>query len=393
MNYEWGNSPEVLADRVIVSEFYEISRPGEVSIEKPDVSTMAERKSEYTDKLIEIRDNLEIVEDPQSPEYSPPVTAEITVANADRLKDGKGVVLQVSTSGSTMVENPSNGVEMADNALLNPDYAFIYMASLGNGGTSGLVDAELERAKKDGSLIWANEIQGGIAVPTIRAIARALDTVGEITHVSSDDTGAHISSALLAALPENQAQSAFLYNPKNLRDLSRLRYGLGMLKAMTVENYAYGLASDDPLKVDGSRREDAKKIFGKDFKDKVERKRASAGTFNPGKMKDETDIFRRGPAHGSPAVKHTVAALDRHEDLRITYALPTESVNYPGKEEVDAFLGYTRWGHLRQPEGEDGYGRPSNFSRTEVLEIPIGHYGHTHYPTGRLALQAYAFNR
>lgn len=388
MNYEWGNSPELWADRVAFSHYnFGVSRvTSDVELRTSDIPlAMAGKQSEYTDKLIEIRDNLRIIEDPDASESGKPVTAEITIANSDRLRDGKGIVLQVSTSGSTIVENPSNGVELADNALLNSDYAFVYLSSLGNGGTSGLTAEELKQAKRNGSLVENYE-----AIPTLHAISRALGIIGEVTHVSSDDTGAHIASALLTALPENQAQSAFLYNPKNLRDLSRLRYGLGMLKAMTVDNYAYGLASNDPLKVDGSRREEAKKIFGEEFKNSVERKRAGAGTFNPGKMKDETDIFRRGPSHGSPAVRHARAALNRHDNLLMTYGLPTKSINYPGAEEVDTFMNYV--GVIGIKESERG-GIGNKFSRVEVLEIPLGHYGHSHYPMARLAMQEYAFNR
>lgn len=388
MNYAWGNSPE-LSVKELAPQAAE-GHPAEIGVRdivlpRPYISSI--NADSHNAKLGEILDNYQIIEDPKGEDRGEPATFGVTVANADAAD--QGIVVRVSTSGSSLKNNPSNAVELADDALVNPGIAFAYVESLGNGNTSALTDEEQKAAKKDGMLVSPIPGQGRNTVyeafPTIQAMARALDTLkGDVTHISADDTGAHIASALLSALPAGTMERAFLYNPTNLRNLSSLSYGAGKLIAMTYGNLRYGSVSEDRLAVSKGRRQDAIDVLGKEFASKTTQLRSvRQGTFNPGKMKGEVAIFRRGKHHGQAARAHAVGGLQRHPDLKITYGFAANGPNYPGTEKAAKFL-------LSVYE-EAGLG--IEFDQIRGVELPLGQYGHTYQPQARMAAQNHAFRR
>lgn len=379
-DYKWGNSPKLEA-AVIGLDVWGRPLADSLFLNKPDADLIS--RDEYVDKLGEILDNYQIVEDPTSEDRGEPTTFGITIANAAAAKNG--IVVQVSTSGSSLEDNPSNAVELADNALLHPDKAFVYVESLGNGNTSALTEEEQQKAKQNGLLVTPDSrerVDIYEAFPTIQAMARALGTLdGPITHISADDTGAHIAAALMAALPPDSVERAFLYNSTNMREISALRHTLGKLGAMTIGNWQYARTTEDPLAVNKDRRKEAIEVLGDQFGSKATQLRSvRSGTFNPGKMKGEIQIFRRGRA----AAIHAAAALATQANVKLTYGLASGSINYPGTEGVDDFLLQVA---DASPQLRDDY------AKVLVVEVPLGHYGHSYHPLARLAIQDYALNR
>lgn len=380
-DYNWANSPKPEA-AVIGLDVWGRPVADSLLLNKPNAELISH--GEYVDKLGEILDNYQIIEDPASEDRGEPTTFGITIANADAAKNG--IVVQVSTSGSSLEDNPSNAVELADNALLHPDKAFVYIESLGNGNTSALTKEEQQQAKRNGLLVVPPDSRERVdiyeAFPTIQAMARALGTLdGPITHISADDTGAHIAAALMAALPPDSVERALLYNSTNMRQLSALHHALGKLGAMTIGNWRYARTTEDPLAVNKDRRQEAIKVLGDQFGSKATQLRSvRSGTFNPGKMQGEAQIFR----HGRAATIHAAAALATQANVKLTYGLASGSVNYPGTEGVDDFLLQIADASAQMRD---------DYAKVLAVEVPLGHYGHSYHPLARLAIQDYALDR
>ncbi len=396
IDYDFGRGNVMQVGRIFLGEngaFAAEPMKVDISVERYDELGMgipqygsAEFVGQYKQKLVEIRDNLEIIEDPQTGD-----TFEITIVNKDILEDGVGAVVQISTSNSTIPDNPGNAIELAQNAVINPNRAIIYVASPGNGGSISLTDEELLHAKQDGLLVQRSSWQGldspppaelYEAFPTIQALARALGTLDDrVTHLSSDASGAHYSSALMTALPEGQLEAAFLYNPTNISSLSALGYKFRMLKEIATQG-RYGDAAER-MAVTSERIDEARQIMGKDFGAKATQLRS--GTFRLSKMMNEAQIYRGGWAGepGKAAKTHLTIGLSRQPDAKVTYAFPEFSANYKRPNDIAEFMrsALDIGGFSLDAAGVEGY------------KLPVGQYWHSHHPFARLALQDEAFNR
>lgn len=94
-------------------------------------------------------------------------------------------------------------------------------------------------------------------------------------------------------------------------------------------------------------------------------------------------IFSRGNGHGQSAAVHAVAGQLAHPGARTTYVFPEFAAQYKSPEDFVEFV------RLISRLG----GTAINVWDVKSLQIPLGQYGHSHYPSVRQTLEGYAFNR
>jgi hypothetical protein len=78
-----------------------------------------------------------------------------------------------------------------------------------------------------------------------------------------------------------------------------------------------------------------------------------------------------------------VAAQMQHPDMKQTVVLPAFAAQYKQPEDFIRFMALV---------GKLG-GNAIMIEDIESLTIPMGQYGHSHYPTVRQTLESYAFHR
>jgi hypothetical protein len=279
---------------------------------------------------------------------------------------------------------------MAYTAFKHPTKPVIYVESPGNGNSVSLTDEEYNQAAQDGKLVQETRDHSGKIVDyeafeTVQAMVRALEDAGiSITHTSANAVGAHFSTAVAAALPSDSLERAFLYNPTNISDRNWIWLSVLTGKEILTQG-KYEKASKDPLKLTDERRDMAKRVMGEASKGIVKRRvqQAQASTHNLGKLKSQQKMFRRGNKHGQAAAVQLVAAQMRHHALSQTIVLPEFAAQYKDPKDFVEFMA-----HVKKLGGNI-----IEIADVESLSVPLGQYGHSHYPTVRQTLESYAFQR
>lgn len=349
-------------------------------------------EAELEERATELVDEYRIVADPAwTPEK--PHHFGITIGNKHLLDQGIPAVVIFSTSGSALFDqngepgNEGNLLELAYATFAHPDQPIIYIESPGNGNSTDFLKEEYERAMENGKLVeetrnMAGVITGYEATETMQGLARALEHAGiPVSHLTANASGTHMATALSAALPKDTLERAFLYNPTNISDRASLALALGTFKEILTQK-KYQRASKDPLYMTDERKEMARRVMGSVKKSKLAEARSS--THNPAKHRKQNAIFRRGNKHGQSAAVHAVVSEMRHKALLQTFVVPEFASQY--KDADKDFAEFMR--HVTELGGS-----VINLASLESLKIPLGQYGHSHYPTGRLTLENYAFNR
>ncbi|HUA12891.1 MAG TPA: hypothetical protein VL989_00060 [Candidatus Sulfotelmatobacter sp.] len=389
-DYDYGNHSPLEIVRLVAHHSYtEIDPHASLDYDPHAQPLFTEAQLEV--KVGEIVDNYQVIVDPKSTEANPKQFG-ITVANEHLLGDGVPAILMLSTSGSSLYDergnpnNEGNALELAYMAFEHPTKPIVYVESPGNGNSTDLEDEEYREATRDGKLIRESRDASGRVVDykafeTIQALARALADVGiGVSHISSNATGAHFSSALMAALPKDSVERAFLYNPSNISDRNIVVLTYAGLKEVFTQG-RYRKRSRDPLRLTAERKEMARRIMGSVTKRRIDQARAS--THNPAKLRRQQKIFRHGNNTGQSAAVQLVAGQLQHPGARQTIVFPEFAAQYKSPRDFERFMGIVSelMGHL------------VDLHYIESLKLPLGQYGHSHYPTVRQTLENYSFNR
>ncbi|GAC1501988.1 MAG: hypothetical protein NVS1B10_06520 [Candidatus Saccharimonadales bacterium] len=389
-DYEYGNRSAIdvvnILPGILANQSQSITTISHLPENKPLFS-----ESQLQDKVTELADNYTIFGDPKSTESSPKHFG-VTVLNRALLDEGVPAILAMSTNGSSLYDekananNEGNALELAYMALAYPDKPIVFVESPGNGNSVDLQPDEYKQASLDGKLIHEKRNSSGKLVDfeafeTLQSLARALSHEGvAVSHISSNASGAHFSSALMTALPKNSLKSAFLYNPSNISDRSTIALTLATFKEILTQG-RYEKVSKDPLKLSAERKAMARLAMGSVKKSKIDQARAS--THNPIKLKRQQEIFRRGNKYGQSAAFQAVAGSLHHPELNQTFIFPEFAAQYKQSKDFVIFM------KLIQKIG----GKAINMDNIESLKIPMGQYGHSHYPSVRQTLESYAFQK
>lgn len=399
-DYGYGNRPELAYIEVVklVPNIGQTALDPHASLEEMDYNPNPEplfTEVQLRDKVTEIATNYHTIYDPASAEGEPKQFG-ITITNRHRLDEGVPAIVILSSGAASLydekgnVNTYDNALEIAYTAFKYPDQPVVYIESPGNGNSVNLTDEEYDQAAHDGKLVHESRSPSGKiteyeAFETFQAMARALADAGiTISHMSSNAAGAHASTALMAALPEGTMDRAFLYNPTNISDRNWL-----WLTALTLKEIAtqskYANTSKDPLKMTPERRAMAKEVMGEASNNIIKRRlqQARASTHNLGKLKRQQKMFRRGNAHGQSGAVQLVVSQMRHQALRQTVVLPEFAAQYKDPRDFQEFA------HLVRVLG----GNVIEIADVETLSIPLGQYGHSHYPSVRQTFESYAFKR
>jgi hypothetical protein len=352
-------------------------------------------ESQLKDKVGEIAQNYRVIFDPRSTEADPKHFG-VTIANEHLLAEGVPAVLILSTEASSLydkggnVNNHANALELAYTAFKYPDRPIVYMETPGNGNSVILTKDEVAQAAEDGKLLHESRDESGKlteyeAFETVQAMVRALEDGGiKVSHISSNAGGAHVATALESALPKGTMDRAFLYNLTNISDQNWIR--LSIAKGWEIFTQGkYAKNSHDPLKLTEERKEMARQVLGDASKNIVKRRlqQARASTHSISKLKGQQKIFRRGNKHGQSGAVQLVAAQLQHPDLKQTVVLPAFAAQYRDPQDFVRFM------EIVSQLG----GKAIVVEDIESLTIPMGQYGHSHYPTVRQTLESYAFHR
>jgi hypothetical protein len=351
-------------------------------------------EAQIREKIAEIADNYKVVSDPDSPKTAPRQIG-MTIVNKDLLLQGVPGLIIMTTAGSSFYDeefNPNNGgiaVEIAYEALANPTKPIVAVESPGTGNSSDLTPDEYKQAMHDGKLVHeVRDHTGKIieydAFETVQGIARALGPEGEgvsISHASAKVSATLFTGALKAALPRDTMERSFDYNPTNISDRNVAALILANLWEIRSQN-KYAESSHDPLKITEERKEMALGILSSAKKRKRDQIRAQ--THNPFKMVRQQQVLSRGNKNGQAAAVHAVAAQQQHHDLLQTFAVPAFAAQYKHTERDIA-----RFMKLIKVLG----GSAAELASMQTLELPIGQYAHSYFPTMLATLQANAFNR
>ena len=348
-------------------------------------------EAELEEKVTEVADNYRVIGDPQSSEANPKVFG-VTIVNKHLLDEGIPGILMMSTTGSSLYDekgnpnNEGNALELAYMAIKHPDRPIVFVESPGDGNSVDLENEEYREAAKDGKLIHETRgISGRIVkyepFQTLQSLARALEySEIRVSHISSNGTGAHFSTALMTGMQQGAIERAFLYNPSNISDRSTIALTIANLMEITGQG-KYAKLSKDPLRLTDERKKMARRVMGSITKRKIDQARAS--THNPIKLWRQQKIFRRGNGVGQSAAVQSVAAQMQHPNIKQTFVFPEFAAQYKSPEDFYEFMRII---------GTLG-GAAVEMTDIESLQIPLGQYGHSHYPTVRQTLEGYAFNR
>jgi hypothetical protein len=353
-------------------------------------------ESQLRDKVAEIAHNYRIIYDPDSSE-SDPRHFGITIANEHLLAEGVPAIIIFSTEASSLydeegnVNNHANALEIAYTTFKYSDHPVVYVETPGNGNSVNFTKDEVGMASKDGKLMEEkrDEETGKITeyevFETIQALDRALEAAGINTgFISANAGGAHVATAFEAVRPTGTLERAFLYNLTNISDQSWIRLSASKgWEVMTQGKYAK--RSHDPLKLTDERKDMAREVLGDASKNIVKRRlqQARASTHSVSKLKGQQKMFRRGNKNGQSGAVQLVAAQMQHPDMKQTVVLPAFAAQYKQPEDFIRFMALV---------GKLG-GNAIMIEDIESLTIPMGQYGHSHYPTVRQTLESYAFHR
>jgi hypothetical protein len=353
-------------------------------------------EKQLRDKVGEVAHNYKIIYDPQSSEADPKHFG-VTIANEHLLAEEVPAIVIFSTEASSLydedgnVNNHANALEIAYTAFKYSYYPIVYIETPGNGNSVNFTRDEVDMAAQNGKLLEEkhDEETGKITdyevFETIKAMDRALVEAGINTgFISANAGGAHVATAFEAVRPKGTLDRAFLYNLTNISDQSWIR--LSVSKGWEVLTQGkYAKRSHDPLKLTEERKDMAREIMGDASKNIVKRRiqQAGASTHNISKLKGQQKIFRRGNKNGQSGAVQLVAAQLQHPDMKQTVVLPAFAAQYKDPQDFVRFM------EIVSKLG----GSAIMVEDIESLTIPMGQYGHSHYPTVRQTLESYAFHR
>jgi hypothetical protein len=347
------------------------------------------------EKIEELVRNYGIQGDPGSPEKSPREFG-MTILNEHLLSEGKGAILVLTTEASNLFDHQMNpntaglAVELGIMALVR-DQPILLVESPGTGNSTDFDEDEQRQAAQNGRLIYVTgqDSDGRITdyetFETIKAIVRTIKSTGvPISHISANAWGAHLGSGVAAELEAGTLEASFLYNPTNISDRNPAAFILASLLEIWQQN-KYEERSNDPLRLTPDRLTMARRIMSSRGGNIQLRKidQARAQTHDPRKLLWRKLMTSKGHKSGKSAAVHVVSAQMRHPNLNQTCVLPEFAAHYKGPEDFVRFMGDIALlgGLIREVED------------LESLKLPMGQYGHTHYPTVRQTLESYAFNR
>jgi hypothetical protein len=139
--------------------------------------------------------------------------------------------------------------------------------------------------------------------------------------------------------------------------------------------------SKDPLRINDELKEMAKKVMSDKPKRKIDL--ARAGAHNPLKLINQSRMFARGNDKGQAAAVHIAAAKLQQPELSQTVVLPRFAAQYKRPDDFREFVQRT----YRL------LGTHVEVDEIETLQVPLGEYGHSHYPSVRQTFENHAFNR
>jgi hypothetical protein len=389
-DYSYGNRSAIEVIRLVPAIGKSAIDP-HASLDHQNLERPSFTEAQLKEKVTEVADNYQIIADPKSAEKSAKQFG-VTIANRDLLERGEPAILIISTAGSSLYDekgNPNNEGNVLEMAYTAFKYKqpIVYGEGFGSGNSVDFEAEEYKQAAKDGKLVHevrdhTGRITSYEAFQSLSALARALEHAGiNISHLSSNASGAHLSSGMMAALPESSLTRAFLYNPTNVSDRTVIGLGAANIWEAIFKQGSYSKASKDPLQLTDERKQMAREVMASVKKRKFDQARAR--THNPVKLWRQQKIFSRGNQNGQSAAVHSVVGQMRHPDMRQTVIFPEFAAQYKSPRDFEDYIRIVvRLGGtvIRQED-------------LESLKIPIGQYGHSHYPTVRQTLESYAFNR
>jgi hypothetical protein len=347
------------------------------------------------DKVGEVANNYRHFYDPRSTEAEPKHFGG-TITKEHLITEGVPAILIFDSEASSLfdeegnVNNHSKALEIAYADFMYSDYPIGSMETPGNGNSVNFTGDEVAQASEDGKLVSEERDPSGQiteykAFETIQAMVRAVEDAGiKVGYISANAGGAHVATAFEAALPKGTLERAFLYNLTNISDQGWIRLSLAKGWEILTQS-KYDKRSHDLLKMTEERKQMAREVLGDASGSIVKRRiqQARASTHGVSKLKGQQKMFMHGNKHGQSGAVQLVAAQMQHPELKQTVVLPAFAAQYRKPEDFVRFM---------EIVAELG-GRAVQIEDVESLTIPMGQYGHSHYPTVRQTLESYAFHR
>jgi hypothetical protein len=346
-------------------------------------------------KVGEVAHNYRLFYDPQSTEAEPKNFGG-TITKEHLIAEGVPAILIFDSEASSLydekgnVNNHPKALEIAYTDFKYSDHPIVYMETPGNGNSVNFTKDEVGQAAENGKLVSEErDLSGKIteyeAFETIQAMVRAVEDAGiKVGYISANAGGAHVATAFEAALAKGTLERAFLYNLTNISDQGWMR--LSLTKGWEIITQGkYNKRSYDPLKLTDERKQMAREVLGDASGSIVKRRiqQARASTHSVSKLKGQQKMFMHGNKHGQSGAVQLVAAQMQHPELKQTVVLPAFAAQYRNPEDFVRFM------EIVSQLG----GMAIQVEDIESLTIPMGQYGHSHYPTVRQTLESYAFNR
>lgn len=267
---------------------------------EPSPEMLAEQKTApaevteqaYLSRLDEINETFQVLKDGHH-------SLEIALVNSHAA--GDQLVLFVSTSLSSLTQNPGNAIELAYRAAANPNTAYLYAAFPGNGRSSGFGPSEQLHRARAGRF---TKTEGGVYVPlpTVQKAANMLTKASLVPqHISGDESGGRLGMAMMAAFDAGAIKDAY-FN--------------GIPGVAAGANYTTEMLSEDvKSRIERRRREDSRP--GDITPDRIDEAKARLPRIYKGldqKLANITSFMPRGWLYNGPA---TLAQFSRfnHQNL------------------------------------------------------------------------------
>ncbi len=338
-------------------------------------------KGSYEAALRQTVKHLQVITDPET--YQ---NFEITYSGVDSLEDGP-FDTEFSTYNSAISSNPGNAVEFAEHAALRAEKPRLYIASAGNGFSSYL-SAEEQRYVKTRGRFTYDDFDGDRpitkAIPTIRALKRALESKGVVTdRLSSNSSGANMLTALMYELPEGTVTHAYMKGRPNLVDQSAIALGYRMLVLETRANNKNKERSKDEWALIDEMVDEAKTKL-KPVIDSIDAERLGKLAM-VAKLRTDCVAYSRGPDPRRkgrlPAAYDSVRALHRQPDAKVTWHFTSRDRLYTVEpHRPEQFIRYV-----------SALSRDSN--NVTGLVTNGSHADHTHIPSLRWSAEEFAFEQ
>lgn len=368
--YTYGNQPEFEFETLRLAENNSITS-GSAVAERASISRDA-----FFDALDDTNRTLTVLEDTLTGK-----TFEVAMANVGATS---GIAdAEISTFSSSITGNIGNATEFAEHSALHPENTRVYIASIGNGGSSYWDESERKYITKTGRFT----AEDGEPLPTVAALERVLRTVGGLTigRLSTNSAGGAFATALMSAMPEGQVTHSYLKSRPNISNHpTRLLWGAGLMLSEQYDSPQYKANTEDEWGIDTDKvKEEARPyleaIYGhKNGKDEWTAKGATTEKGIKRLYWDMLAFSKGGAKYGHPAAADTRNALAKQPGAQLTYHFPEKDRLYSDlRRDVGSFLQHI--------------GIAS--SQVEAVLMPGTHHDHSQYPSLRWSIEKYAFNK